>query len=135
MTRKSVGPQAPRDVGDGRLRPDATLGPLQPAYAPGVGIPVVLGAEEVARGAGDGGADPDGPSGLDELVGGSQAEAGEVLLLLGAAGRGDGLAQDGGDASQGQRVIKEVGEELGDPAEGAVAEEGEAEDDLAEPGP
>ncbi len=47
---------------------------------------------------------------------------------------GDGLVQDVVDRPQRQRVVKEVGEQFVDAAEGTVADEGEAEDQWPQPG-
>ena len=38
------------------------------------------------------------------------------------------------DRAQGERIVEEVGEQFADAAEGTVADEGQAEDELAEPG-
>ena len=62
---------------------------------------MLFGAEQVAVGRSDIGADQDGAAGLEDLVVGADADGGEVLLSVVTAGRGDGLVQDVMDRSPG----------------------------------
>ena len=64
---------------------------------------------------------------------GPDADGGEILLGVDAASGGDGLVQDVMDGPHGQREVEEVVQEFGDAAEGTVADEGEAEDELPQP--
>ena len=95
---------------------------------------MLFDAEQVAVGRGDIGADQHGLAGLENLVVGADADGGEILLVVEAACRGDGLVQDVVDRAQGQRIVEEVAEQFLDAAEGAMADEGETEDELSEPG-
>jgi hypothetical protein len=113
---------------------EAALGQFQQSHAPGVGIAMFLGAEQVAVGAGDIGTDEHGLAGLENLVVGTDADGSEILLVVEAACRGDGLVQDVVDRSQGERIIEEVAEQFLDATERAVANEGKTEDELTEPG-
>lgn len=112
---------------------EATFGQLQQAYAPSVGVAVLFETEEVAIGGSDVGADQDGPSSLKNLVVGADADVGEIVLGVVLACVGNGLSQDVMHRTEGEMHIEEIGEEFADAAEGAVADEGEAEDKLAEP--
>jgi hypothetical protein len=95
---------------------------------------VFLQAEEVAVRRGDIGADEDGLAGLEDLVVGTEADAGEVLLLVVVAGRGDGVLQDIVDGSQGEGKVEEVGQQFEDAAQRAVTDQDQAEDQLLQPG-
>jgi hypothetical protein len=65
---------------------------------------------------------------------GTDADGGEVLLGVVLVCVSDGLVQDVVDRPQRQEVAEEVGEQFVDTAEGTVADESEAEDQLLQPG-
>ena len=64
----------------------------------------------------------------------ADADSGQVLAVVDLLCPGDGAVDDVVDAAQREGVIEEVGEQLGDAAEGAVAEQGQAQDEAAQPG-
>ncbi len=129
-----AGTQPPGEIGDGGVGMEAALAQFQQTHAPCVGVAMFFRTEEVAVGRSDVGADENRSAGLEDLVVGADAHRGEVLLGVVLACVGDGLVQDVVDRPQRQRVVKEVGEQFVDAAEGTVADEGEAEDQWPQPG-
>jgi hypothetical protein len=72
-------------------------------------------------------------AGLEDLVVGADADAGEVLTVVVAAGRGHGTVDDVVDDAQGEGVVEEVAEQFVDAAQRAVADEDQAEGQLVQP--
>jgi hypothetical protein len=79
-------------------------------------------------------ADEDRASGLEDLVIGTAADAGQVLAQVDRTCGGDGLVDDVVDRADGGVVIEEVAEQFGDAAERTVSDEDQSEDELADPG-
>ena len=96
---------------------------------------MLLGAEQVAVGGLGVAAGQNRHVGLEDLVVGADADGGQVLAEVVAAGAGHGGADDVVDGAQGHVVVEKFSEGLEDAAEGAVAAEDQDEDDLAQPGP
>jgi hypothetical protein len=63
---------------------------------------------------------------------GAERHGREILTVVVAARSGDGGANDVGDGADRQTEVEDVAEEFDDTAEGTVADEGQAEDNLAE---
>ena len=80
------------------------------------------------------GADENGAARLEDLVVGADAHGGEIWLRVVRACVGDGLLQDVVDRADRRGAIEEVGEQFVDAADGAVADQREAEDQLPQPG-
>src|SRR3981189_1685706 len=95
---------------------------------------MLLLAEQVAVGGLGVDADEDGATGLEDLVIGTDADAGQVLALVDRTGGGDGLLDDVVDRAHAEVVIEEVAEQLGDAPERTVSDEDQGEDELADPG-
>src|SRR6185503_5644166 len=120
--------------GDGGLGGQAAFDGFQKAHAPGVAVTVLLLAEQEAeRGVGVA-ADQDRAAGLEDLVQGGDADGTEVLAVVVAGGDGHGAADDVVNGAQGKGVVEEVAEQLDDAAQGAMADEDQSEDELAQPG-
>ena len=129
-----AGPEAAGEIGDGGDGAEAAVAQFQQSHAPGVGVAMLLGAEQVTIGRDDIGADENGAAALEDLVVGADADGGEVLLSVVRACVGDGLVEDVVDRPQRRGIVEEVGEQFVDAAEGAVADKREAEDQLPQPG-
>jgi hypothetical protein len=129
-----AGPQPTGEIGDGAVGAEAAVSQLQQTHAPGQGVAVLLESEQVAVGRGDVGPDQDGAAGLEGLVVGADADTGEVLLAVDLACGSDSLMQDVMDSADRQGMVEEILQQLTDTTDGAVADEGEAEDQLTKPG-
>ncbi len=128
------GPQSPGEIGDGGVGSEAPFAQFQQAYAPSIGVAVLFRTEQVAVGRGDIGADQHRPAGLEDLVVGAEADGSEVLPSGDGACSGDGLVQDVVNGADRQRIVKDIREQFGDAAQGTVADEGETQDELPQPG-
>ena len=90
-------------------------------------------AEQITGGAGHVGTNEYGLSDLENLIVGTDADVCEMLLTVDAAGVGSGLSENVGDGAQSERVVEEVAEQFADAAEGTVADQGQAENQLPQP--
>src|SRR5215472_12749701 len=63
----------------------------------------------------------------------ADGNAGQRLVVVDVAGGAHGLVEDVMHAAQGERIVKEIGEEFRHAAERAVADEQQAEHQLPEP--
>ena len=77
-----AGTQGLAAVRNGRLGGKTLVGQLQQTHAPGVGIAMLLGAEQVAVGGLGVAAGQDRHVGLEDLVVGADADGGEILLVV-----------------------------------------------------
>lgn len=125
--------QLASELSNGGVGGEAAVVQLQQTHAPGVGLAVLLQAEQESVGIGDVGADQHRPASLEELVEGANANRNQGLLGMVRAGGSDGLMEDVLDGTDGQGIVQEVSEHLGDAAYGAVADQGEAQDQLPQP--
>jgi len=73
-------------------------------------------------------------AGLEDIVVEADPDAGQVFAGVDLAGGINGTVYAVVGGAEGEGVVEEVGEDLGDAAEGAVADEDECEDELTEPG-
>jgi hypothetical protein len=64
---------------------------------------------------------------------GADANAGQIRLAVEAAGGGHGLPEGVMHAAQRQRIVEEIGEQFGHPAERAVADQDQAKHELPKP--
>jgi len=71
---------------------------------------------------------------LEDFIVGADADGGQVLLLVVGAGGPDRSADDVVNAADREPVSEQIAEQFDDSAEGAVADEEEAENELAEKG-
>ena len=95
---------------------------------------MVFRTEQVALSRSDVGPDQPRPTGLENLVVGTAAKAGQVWLLREAAGRGHGLLDEVGNGAQGQRLVEPVAEQFASPPERTRADEHQSQDQLSQPG-
>jgi len=86
-----AGTQASGEIGDGGVGMEATRAQFQQTHAPGVGVAMLLGTEEVAVGRSDVSANENGLASLEDFVVGADADGGEVLLGVVLACVDDGL--------------------------------------------
>src|SRR5262249_27123093 len=96
-----TGPQPTGEIGDGTVGAEAPLLQLQQTHAPGSSVAVILGAEQVAVGRSDVGPDQHGAACLEDLVVGTDADTGEVLLVVDTERGSHGLMQDVMDSPDG----------------------------------
>ena len=122
------------EIGEGGLGIKTAVDQLEQAHPPGVRVAVFFLAEQGAGGGLGVDADEDRATGLEDLVIGTDADAGQVLAIVDLAGGGDGLLHDVVSRPHGEVVIEEVAEQLGDAAERAVTDEDQSEDEWADPG-
>jgi hypothetical protein len=132
LLRPGAEPRA--EIGEGRLGGETAVDQLEQAHAPGLGVAMVLLAQQVALGGRGVDADEDGATRLEDLVLGPDADPGQVLALVDRAGDGDGLRDEVVDGPHGEVGIEEVAQQFGDAAERAVADEDQGEDEWADPG-
>src|SRR5262249_39099173 len=78
-------------------------------------------------------ADEDGAAGLVDLVVDAGLDRGQILALVDLTGAGDGCVDYVVGRTQGEGVVEQVGEDLTDAAQGAVANQDQGEDELANP--
>jgi hypothetical protein len=123
------------EIGDRGLGSEAPVNQFEEVYSPGVGVAILFLAEQVTGGGLGVDADEDRASGLEDLVIGTDADAGQVLAIVDRTGGGDGLVDDVVDRPHGEVVIEEVAEQFGDATERTVTDEDQGEDELADPGP
>ena len=125
---KTLGP-----VRDGRFGVEAAIGQFQQPDAPGVGIAVAFDAQEVAVGGMRVESDQDRLAGLEYLVMGTDADAGQILAGIDGAGGFHGLLDDVMDGAERQGGIEDIGEQFADAAQRAVAGQDQTEDELTKP--
>src|SRR5207245_1377941 len=89
-----AGAEPRAEIGDGGLGGETPFDQLEEAYPPGVGVAMLFLAQQVAVGGLDVDADEDGASGLEDLVIGADADAGQVLAKVDLTCGGDGLVDD-----------------------------------------
>src|SRR5438094_65070 len=77
------------------------------------------------------GADQDRLLGLVDLVVNADLDGGQLLALVVAAGPADAAPDDGGDTADREPVVQQVTQENDDAAEGTVADQDQAQHDLA----
>ena len=129
-----AGAEPAAGVGDGGLGGEAPVDQLQQAHAPGVGVAMVLQAQQVAVGRGGIDAHEDRVAGLEDLVMGPDADAGQVVRSVDRPGRFDGAVDDVVDRPQGDLAVEEVAEQFDDAPVRAVADQDQGQDQLAQPG-
>ena len=95
---------------------------------------MVFEAEQAALGRSNIGGDENGLAGLEDLSQRGDTDRLEILLNVEAACWGDRIMEDVVDAAQGEGMVEEVAEQFLNAAKGAVADEGEAKNELAKPG-
>ena len=69
------------EIGDGGLGGETPVDQLEEAHPPGVGVAMLFLAQQVAVGGRGVDADEDGATGLEDLVIGTDADAGQVLAI------------------------------------------------------
>ncbi len=129
-----AGAEAGAEVGDDGVGGEAVLGQFQQPHRPGVGIAVLLLAQEVAERGGGVDTHQDRVAGLEDLVMGSDADGGQVVRVVDRAGPGDGGLDDVMDGAQGGLGVEEVTQQRDDAAVRAVTGQDQGEDQLTEPG-
>src|SRR5258708_39301061 len=80
------GTDAVGEVGDSGIGSEATVGQLEQADAPGLGIAVIFAAEQKAEGGSDIGAHQHGAAVLEDLIESGETHVGEILLAGSIAG-------------------------------------------------
>ena len=125
--------EAGAEVGDGGVRGETTVGQFQESHAPGLGVAVLLQAQEVAERRGGADAHEDRPSGLKDLVMGPDPDPGQVVGAVDLLGRRHGGADHVMDGPQRDLGVEEVGQEGDDAAVGTVTGQDQGEDQLPEP--
>ncbi len=128
-----AGAQAGAEVGDGGLGGEAAFGQFQESHPPGVGVAVLFRAQQVAEGGSGVDAHEDRPSGLEDLVMGPDADAGQVVGAIDLLGRRHGGLDHVMDGPQRERGVEEVAQEGDHTAVGAVTGQDQGEDQLTEP--
>ena len=129
-----AGAEAGAEVGDGGVGGEAAVGQFQEPHAPGVGVAVLLLAEQVTERGGGIDAHEDRPSGLKDLVMGADADAGQVVRPVDLLGPRDGRVDDVVDGPQGELGVEEVAQKRDHAAVRTVADQDQREDQLTEPG-
>ena len=101
-----AGAEAGAEVGDDGVGGEAAVGQFQQPHAPGVGVAVLLLAEQVTERGGGVDTHEDRPSGLKDLVIGPDADAGQVVRPVDLLGPCHGGVDDVVDGAQGELVSK-----------------------------
>ena len=129
-----AGTQPAAGVGDGGLGIEALVDQLQQAHAPGLGVAMVLQAQQVAIGRGRIDADEHRVAGLKDLIVGPDANAGQVVTSADGPSRFDGAVDDVVHRTQGELPVEEVAEQLDDGPVRAMADQHQSQDQLPQPG-
>ena len=109
-------PQSLGRVRDGRVGMKALVDQFQQPHAPGISVPVVFEAQEVAVGGIGIDPDEDRVSGLEDLVVSADTDAGKILAGVDGVSGIDGLPHDIVNGTQRQGVIEDIGQQLTDTA-------------------
>src|SRR5262249_61032523 len=104
------------EVGDDGLRGEAALGQFQQPHPPGLGVAVLLLTQQVTEGRGGVDAHQDRPTGLEDLVVGTDADPRQVVGGGDRSGAGDGGLDHVVDGAQGDGGVEEVGQDRDDGA-------------------
>src|SRR5262249_21357552 len=127
------GHQAGAAVADEGLGGQAAGLQLQQAHAPGDGITLFFQTQQIAIGGIDIDADQHGSAGLEDLIVGTDADAGQVVLVVEGAGAAHGGAGQVVQVAQRAGAVEQVAEQLLHAAVGTVADQQQGQAEALQP--
>ena len=131
--RSLTGAEAGAEVGDDGVGGEAAVGQFQEPHTPGVGVAVLLLAQQVTeRGCSVDGHE-DRPCGLEDLVMGADADAGQVVGPVDFLGLCNGGVDDVVHGSQGELGVEVVAEQFDHAAVRTMADQHQGQDQLPQP--
>jgi hypothetical protein len=129
-----AGAQAGAEIGDDGLGGEAAVGQLQEPHAPGLGVAMLLLAQEITEGGCGVDAHEDRPADLKDLIMEADPDAVQVIPVVDLPGRRDGGVDDVMDGPQGERDVEKVGQQLDHAAVRTATDQDQRQDQLSEPG-